>query len=243
MGGFSTFGTFSSVSQPEIVKSIHLLNVELEVIIRAVDVFYQIGVEDDAEKSSGMVRYTPRTKSVKGSRKFRCIFYCVFMAYNELDSPVDPVYAAELVGLPQNEIERAFNEYSPSGPMIIEPERLIRFYVNRINTLLAFEGTEYNVDVLVEKVTAVILTCRSTKVGQEWIRNTAGKIIAIVALYFYLNDIEGFDISQNISAFERACYLSWACIRRYHEQIIKYYNMECVPQVHVEINLPYMNGE
>lgn len=212
MPKYSSTNTIVSTSQPEIVNALHQIQVETEVVTKAIEIFYRIhGVR------------TGRTKAVKGSRKIRLIFYCVFMAYNELNSPVDPSYAADLISLPRNEIEQAFNEYSPTGPMIIEPEKMIPFYINRIN-LLNVDGTSFDIGVVNHEVCRVIKTCRGTKAGQEWIQNTAAKIVAIVALYFYLSDIRGLEIGQNIRLFERACYLSWACIRRYHEQIVKYYN-------------------
>lgn len=226
MGGYSVYGSLSSTAQPEIVNALQQLPIETEVVMKAIEVFYQIGTNLGDKGSPGMVRYTPRTKSVKGSRKFRCMFYCVFMAYKELEYPVDPAYAAEIVGLPRNEIEQAFTEYCPSGPMLMEPEKLLRFYIKRINILLSPLGIEYNIEVLDREARKVIEVCRSTEVGREWIKNTAGKIVSIVALYFYMNDIKGLEIAQNIPIFEQACYLSWACIRRYHEQIVKYYNTD-----------------
>jgi len=212
MPRWSSTNTMSSVAQPEIVNALQKVQVENEVITKAIEIFYRIqGVK------------TGRTKAVKGGRKIRLIFYCIFMAYNELGRPVDPSYAADLVTLARNEIEQAFNEYSPTGAMIIRPEKMVPFYINRINALNQ-DGTTFDVGVVNQEVEKVINICRSTKAGQEWIQNTAAKTVAIVALYFYMNDIRGLGIGQNIRLFEQACYLSWACIRRYHEQIVKYYN-------------------
>lgn len=238
MGGYSIYGSLSSTPQPEIVNALQQLAIETEVVIKAIELFYLIGSD---RGSSSLVRYTPRTKSVKGSRKFRCMFYCVFMAYKELGCPVDPAYAAEIVGLPRNEIEQAFTEYSPSGPMLIEPEQLLHFYIKRINELLIPIGIEYNVELLAREASKVIEICRSNEIGREWVQNTAAKIVSIVALYFYMNDIKGLDIAQNILVFEQACYLSWACIRRYHEQIVRYYNMDASPSpTTTRITLPFL---
>jgi len=219
MNGYSPFGTVSAQTQPEIVNSIRQLNLEHEVISKAIEVFYEIGIR-------GTSNYMPRTKSVKGSRKFKCMFYCVFMAYNKLGFPVDPSYAADLIGLPRNEIDQSFNEYSPSGAMMINPESLLPFYIQRINTLVASCGVQYNFEVLERESRKIIEICRSTSSGKEWVQNTAARVVAIVALYFYLNDIRNLEIGQSIQIFEQACYLSWACIRRYHEQITKHYNAD-----------------
>lgn len=244
MGGYSVYGSLSATAQPEVVNALQQLQIETEVVAKAIEIFYRIGTTPAEKGSSTAVRYTPRTKSVKGSRKFRCMFYCVFMAYKELGYPVDPAYAAEIVKLPRNEIEQAFTEYCPPGPMLIEPERLLRFYIKRINHLLSPYGIEYNTDVLEREAIKVIDVCRSSEAGREWIQNTAAKIVSIVALYFYMNDIKGFEIAQNIPIFEQACYLSWACIRRYHEQIVRYYNTDSrAPTTSSSILLPFLDGE
>lgn len=233
MGGYNPFSSVTTVTQPEIVNTIQQLPLENEVILSAIEVFYEIGIR-------GKQEYAPRTKSVKGSRKIKCIFYCIFMAYNKLGFPVDPSYAADIIGLPRNEIEQAFNEYSPSGAMLIKPEQLLRFYIMRINTIVACHCIQYDVDTLEYQAKRIIQVCRSTVAGKEWIENTAAKIVAIVSLYFYMNDIRGFEIGQNIQIFEQACYLSWACIRRYHEQITKYYNADQEDKPYYpQVFLPY----
>lgn len=212
MPKYSSNHAVVSVAQPEIVTSMQQLHLPTEVVSKSIEIFYRVhGLRNS------------KTKAVKGSRKVRLIFYCIFMAYNELSNPVDPSYAADLVNLPRNEIDQAFNEYSPTGPTIIAPESMVRFYINRINSLNR-NGNYYDVQVINEEVRKIIQICRSTKAGQEWVENTSAKIVAIVALYFYLNDRKNLEIGQNIRLFEQACYLSWACIRRYHDQIIKYYN-------------------
>ena len=230
MSGYSAYGSIAATNQPEIINTLQQLPIETEVVTKAIEVFYEIGAlragESPLPSGKQSTRYTPRTKSVKGSRKFRCMFYCIFMAYSKLHYPVDPAYAADIVGLPRNEIEQAFTEYSPSGAMLMAPEDLLRFYIKRINLLLAPTGVQYNESLLEREARKVIQVCKSTHIGREWVQNTAAKVVAIVSLYFYMNDIKGLEIAQNIQVIEQACYLSWACIRRYHEQIVKYYNAD-----------------
>lgn len=222
MSGYSPFSTITNPTQPEIVTSIQQLQLETEVISKAIEIFYRINM-----RIKGDIIETPRrNKSVKGSRKIRLIFYCVFMAYKELDFPVDPYYVADIVQLPRNEVDQAFSEYAPPGATIIEPEKMLRFYIQRINVLLQPKGISYNIDVVERDVRRVIEICRSSLAGREWVLNTPAKIVAISALYFYMNDLKGLEIVREINIFEQACYLSWACIRRYHEQIAKYYNLE-----------------
>lgn len=235
MSGYNPNGTIISLSQPEVINAFQQLSIETEVIRRAIEIFYDIGSNSDNQK------HTRKTRSIKGSRKTRCMFYCVFQSYNDLGAPVDPSYAADIVGLPRNEIDQAFTEYSPSGVMFIEPERMLRFYIHQINNIIVHTGVQYNVDVIEKEVKKIIHVCRSTHTGDEWIQNTAAKIVAIVAIYFYMNDIKGLEVGQNIQVFEQACYLSWACIRRYHEQFVHYYNIDqAEKQQASKIKLPFL---
>ena len=229
MSGYNPCATIVNNSQPEIINTIQQLQVEVEVISKAIEIFYRINsmkINDEIYK---------RSKSVKGSRKVRLIFYCVFMAYYELECPVDPAHVADIVKLPRKEMEQALGEYAPAGTTIIEPEKMIVFYIRRINAIVASLGIKYDEVVVDRDVRRIIGVCKITPIGKEWVQNTAAKHVAIAALYFYMTDIKGFDtISKNTSIFENACYLSWACIRRYHDQIAKYYNSDITDQAAVK---------
>lgn len=231
MGGYNAYSTFTSTTQPGIVTSIQKFEIEVEVIARAVEIFYRINKLKINDNRGGSMEVPKRNKSVKGSRKIRLIFYCIFMAYSELEIPVDPAYAADIVHLPRREIEQALNEFGPSGTTLIEPEKLIKFYIKRINDLIVSTGISYNVELIDKEVRRVIEVCKSTPAGKEWIQNTAAKLVAIAALYFYMNDIKGFETVRDVNIFEQACYLSWACIRRYHGEVIKYYNYDPNEQI------------
>lgn len=226
MSGYNAYSTLTTTTQPEIVSTIQQLQIETEVITKAIEIFYRINSMKINDNLGNSVEVSRRNKSVKGSRKIRLIFYCVFMAYSELGVPVDPAYAADIVRLPRKEIEQSLSEYAPPGTTLIEPEKMIIFYIKGINLLVAPTGINYNVEIIEREVRRVIEVCRSTPAGKEWIQNTAAKLVAIAALYFYMNDIKGFETARDVNIFEQACYLSWACIRRYHEQITKYYNYD-----------------
>lgn len=241
MTGYSPNTTLTTTTQPEIVNVIQQLSIEIEVINKALDIYYQINnIKINVSRTLQVTDVVCKNKSVKGTRKLRLLFYCVFMAYNKIDRPVDPCYVADIVHLNRKEIEQALNEYSPSGLVLIEPEKMVRFYIKRINEYLCQQGIYYNNEVVEQGVRDVIKICRSNPMGKEWIENTSAKIVAVTALYFYLNDIKGFDISKDINLFEQACYLSTACIRRYYEQISKYYNYDPdIVRSKTEIVLPY----
>ena len=211
--GFSAHGSPVQVVQPEIINALQLLPVAPEVISRASAIFYQLNRQS-------------KLKSIKGSRKVRTMFACISLAFNELGVPVDPNYAADLVHLDRTNIEQALNECFPASKIIYDPILMIRFYIYSLNESLSLVGIRYDENAVITEVTKVIQICKSTKSGEEWVQNNAGKIVAITALYFYLNDLKRYDISKYLALFEQACYLSWACIRRYHAEISRYYNME-----------------
>ena len=209
--GYNVYGSAVTVAVPEIVLALQALNVEPQVASKACEIFHRSNAD-------------LRLKSIKGSRKTRRMFFCVLLAYKELNFPVDPSYAADIVGLARTDIERAMNECAHSEVVLMEPISMLAFYIHRLNALSSVVGICYDVNTMISEITKVINTCKETVGGKEWVDNTAGKIVAITSIYFYLNDIKCYDV--NMAIFEEACYLSWACIRRYHEQIIKYYNSE-----------------
>jgi hypothetical protein len=245
MGSYNAYSTVVSTTQPEIVTAIQQLQeqkIEIEIISKAIDIYYRLNSIKINDNQGNSVEVFRKNKSVKGSRKIRLIFYCIFMAYNELGIPVDPTYVADIVKLPRKETEQALAEYSPSGTTIIEPEKMIMFYIRRINMIVSQLGITYNEEIVNQDVKRIIEVCKTTPIGKEWIENTAAKHVAVAALYFYMNDIKGIDIiSKNICIFESACYSSWACIRRYHGLIAGYYNSDVSDQkiVRPKISIPY----
>lgn len=244
MSGYNAYSTLTSTAQPEIVITIQRLQIESEVITKAIEIFYRTNKMKINDNQGTSVDVSRRNKSVKGSKKIRCIFYCVFMAYNELDCPVDPAYAADIVGLPRKEIEQALGEYAPPGTTMIDPKKMTKFYVKRINLLIVQTGITYTSDPIDQEVRKIIDVCSLSLAGKEWIQNTAAKLVAIAALYFYMSDIKGFEIARDVTIFEQACYLSWACIRRYHDQITKYYNYDVNDQLmtsKTKISFDYMS--
>ena len=215
MSGYSTYGNVQTTPQPEIINDIQKISIPTEVISEAINIFYEIS------KTS-----KNKVKSIKGTRKTKLIFYCVFMAFDKLDSLADPCYIADIIGLKRNSIEQSFNEFSPTGITIIKPEKMIKFYIHSLNKLLLERGVSYDENTVIDGVIKVIEMCRGTNAGKEWTQNTSANVVVISSLYFYMNDIMRFDISNVTNLFEQACYISWACIRRYHGQVSKYYNAD-----------------
>lgn len=223
--GYSPSGSLTQPGQSEIVNQIcQLKDVEPEVVNRAIQIYHDTMRRIQTSEASSTVAQKPaRMRSIKGSRKNQLIFYCVFMAYIDLNAALDPCRVAEIIHISSSDIDQALSEFLPPGANLIEPEKFVSFYVRTVNELIEDSGQSL-APIVVEKVCEVIKICRSTRGGQEWILNTSSKIVAITALYFYLNDIMGSSISRDTSLFERASHMSWACIRRYHREIATYYN-------------------
>ena len=126
--GYSPYITHTSTTCPEMVTKFRLLNIEHEVIDKAIEIYYQtINTQRSTRRANTGTRTS--VKSYKGSRKLRLMFYCVFTAYIESGYPVDPCYVAVLINMPSNEIDSAINDYSPSGVMLIRPDDLVKFYI------------------------------------------------------------------------------------------------------------------
>jgi hypothetical protein len=213
--GFSTTSNVVNKTQPEIVNYIQNLPFEIEVTSRAIDIYYRLAISKNT---------FCKVKAVKITRKLRCAFYCVFTSFKELGTPIDPVYLADIISLPRNNIEKAFRDYSPPGFNYIDPESMLSFYIMQINKHLEDSGLSFNIQNTISEIAEVIKVCKSTKEGAFWVRNNTSKIIAIVAIYFYIVDLKGIFIDKLLSIIEQCCYVSWSSIKKYYDKMVKYYN-------------------
>lgn len=207
--GFSSNVTPIMSVIPDIVSVINSLRLPSEIIQKSVDIYYRL----ESDK-----RQLYKAKTIKQKRKARRIFLCIFIAYNELDQPVDPILVARLVDLPIDEIEHAFNE--SGAKIVVDPVKLSRHYTQMINSCLtdrqlSIEVVEFNVD-------RIITVCKRTPVGREILDNNSVKYITVGALMFYLSDIAALNIPRSV--IEHATHLSWACINKHQLQIAQLYN-------------------
>ncbi|MEM3858048.1 MAG: hypothetical protein QW478_01435 [Candidatus Micrarchaeaceae archaeon] len=209
INNYNHFGNVISSKIPDVIENISKLPIEEEVKVKAHEIYYRL-------PNNG--------KNVKSKQKFQLIFYCVWTAYLELGYPQDPCFLGNIIGIKKNDIDKAFNKYSEKPLLIINPEDMVELYIKKINSYL--DDKKFNEQVVVEEVKKILQQIRKTKAGEEWIMNTPVKIVSIVAIYFYLNDIKQSKYIEDISIIEKTCLLSWACIKRYHEILEKYYNME-----------------
>jgi hypothetical protein len=210
VGGYSQFASPVSITVPEAVTAIQQLGLPPEITSKAIDTFYRL--------QSDVTKQVHPVKSLRKKRKDRCVFLCVFIAYNDSGMPMDPVAVANLTKLDSGEIDQAFNDNTIN--IVIDPVKLSRYYVQSINTLL--EGSQLNVDLVEQEVRKIIEICRQKKSGQEVLENSPAKHISVGVTCFYILDVGSMNIHRSI--LERACHLSWACISKYHRQISQLYN-------------------
>jgi len=211
--GYNPNATCVQVQIPEIINSILKLPIETEVINRAVAIYHRINEDSNFSRN--------RPKTIKGTKKDQLIFLCVFRAYYELDRAIDIVHAANLTGLSKNLVNQAIDMY----PMKFEPEKFVEFYINRFNQILEAHGSEIQIQKrVIPEVIQIIQICRETRPGLEGIQDMPSKGVAVSSLYFYLSNIVNIMKQEYNSYFTEACYISWAAVRKYYEQINEYYN-------------------
>lgn len=201
LSGYSPYATLVSNACPEAVKVIRQLNIPPEVSSQAVENYYKY-----------------ETEKLRTKRKTWRVFLYVYMAYNDLDNPVDPIYVANLIGMNTKEIEQAFNDSNVQ--IIIDPAKLSRYYINSINNNLI--DTKLDIDSIQQHVKTIIETCSRKPSGKEFIENNPAKNVCVGIICFFLLDYSSLNIPKDI--FEQSCCLSWACINKYRIQISEYYN-------------------
>lgn len=225
--GYSANRSMVTQAIPEVVN--HIKNFERvipsEVINRAIEIYYSLNFTYHSTKNNLYGRGT-KTKSVKGNRQKKLIFFCIFKAYDDLDQTVDPYYVANLVEMNQLDTNQAFNECCPNGKFTITPDRFINFYLDRIQEIIDEAGVGIKLDQkeIYDNVKNIIETCQNTQFGKNTLNNIPSGKIAIVSIYFYLTRFCSIPQLTDIAIFEEAGYLSGACIRNYLETIEKCYN-------------------
>lgn len=183
-----------------------------EIKTEAIQVYYQIS----------QLRPDCKLKSVKGKRQLKIIFYCLFNAYINVDCYIDPIELAEKLNMKKTDINKSLSSYTPRGSTIIPPEKCIKYYLYRLNELLKQNNLkEYSIDECVEGTITIIKLCRNSKLGHEWITDIASKTAAIICLYFYLNDIVCEGICKHTDLYGKACFVSFAGIRKNYEIVSK----------------------
>lgn len=208
--GYSQFTTPTNVGEPDIIQSIKKLELSSEVIAKAIDIHYRMEAENN--------KRTQHNKGLRTGKKERRIFVYVFIAFNELGTPMDPVHIASITRIASEEIEQAFNEASVA--IKIDPIKYSRYYAESINNYI--KPTQLDINVVENNVRMIIDTCKRTKSGQETLNNNPAKNVAVGVLCFYLLDVARLNINRNI--FQTAFHLSWACINKYYKEIATLYN-------------------
>lgn len=209
VSGYSQFTSPTSLVIPEAVGAIQRLKLPYEISSKAVEIFYRL--ETTGNK---------KVKSLRSRRKNRRIFLSVFLAYNELGCPRDPIAVANAIQMDTSEIEQALSE-SPIN-IVIDPIELSQFYTQQINQISP--EIAFNVPEVKSEIQRIIETCKQSQVGRETCNNSPAKHIAVGALCFYILEILGLPIPRDI--FEKACFLSWACLTKYHREVVALYNTQ-----------------
>lgn len=209
-GSFSKFSSIITVNIiPQTVLAIQQLpNIADEIKTEAIQVYYQIS----------QFRPECKLKSVKGKKQLKIIFYCIFNAHINLDCYIDPIGLSYLLKLKKTVINKALSSYTPRGVTIIPPEKCISYYLHRLNELLKEKKLkEYPIEECVDGTIIIIQLCKNSQLGDDWITDVASKTVAIICLYFYLNDIVNEGISKYTELYGRACFVSFAGIRKYYD--------------------------
>lgn len=92
---YSTFHSIAKVPERSILPDLKRLEVPDDVRMEAESIFQKL-----------------ETKTKRGKRRKKLLFYCIFKAYKNLKQPKDPKVIAEMVDIPQREIKKAFSMFS-----------------------------------------------------------------------------------------------------------------------------------
>lgn len=196
-----------SKNEPDILYKIKSLdNIPSNVIMKTLEILEVISSKNK--------------KNVKKKNKDKRIFVCLFMAYNDLDMPVDPYYLCEKLNIDVFLINSAFKLNKID--IKVDPIKLSKFYINNLNEVC--KTHILNVDYLIEKIEKIISVCSQNSSGKSLLHSTNVKIISIGSIFFYFKTYEEKLIKIYKNFFSKAWYSEIQCIRRYGNLIGYAYN-------------------
>ena len=144
VSGYSAYGTASTQAPPQIVITIQqMAGLENEVKMEAINLYYQMRERLSLGGSSGAGG--AKVKSVKGKRQLKIIFYCIFIAYAKLGNYVDAQHVCKLIGMDPSEVRGALTDYTPPGVTSIDPEKCVKYYIQRLNALLREKAQNFRI--------------------------------------------------------------------------------------------------
>lgn len=173
---------------------------------------------DDCVKSTARDIYNCAfEKETRGNNRKRALFFCIFNAYNEMQTPVDPQHVAKLVGLEtkSKEISKAKKcggrNYRPKN-MILKSQDFIRRYCMLL-------GKDNDIDAIYHLASEVIKKDPSLEDGTE----AKPQHVAAAIIYYYYSRT-GNDLPRD--SFVNAIGISFPTIQKMVPYIAYVYEAE-----------------
>jgi transcription initiation factor TFIIIB Brf1 subunit/transcription initiation factor TFIIB len=188
---FNTQSSYTSITDKGILPDMDIIDVSDEVKMIANSIFKRL-----------------KLPTHRGKRRKLLVFFCIFNAFAELDTPKDPRHLATLVGISPNEVSKAFSLYNEvqtgykTQIQKMTPLSLIPEYCSRL------EG-DLNVGIIIDLAERILE--KSHKLREKYPQKVAAGIIQ-----YYMNI---YGIKYNKKKFAEVIGLSEATISNMYREI------------------------
>ncbi len=154
----------------------------------------------------------------RGKRRKMLLFFCAFTAYNQENTPVDPIWLANICGLERSSISKALSMCSPvytnyETPMVrFTPKDYIPVYFKKLSEWLTFpEGTLEDIYIMSDEIMA----------KDPVLNDEKPQTVAAAVLVFYMK-MHGYSIDkENYKTIFRRSDMT---INKIKKRVIKAYN-------------------
>lgn len=199
LNGYYANGNIKNTIEPDSVSQIRSYSSLLpkQILDTAVEIYYQIDRTEVGKETK--LRITP--KILKGGKKQRRIYICLYLSLVNHNMSVDPNYVAKMINMKESFISKAFNENPVQ--VCIKPDNMFNFYLIQIDRL----------DLRAHCLT-ILERLRSCQLGRELIDNYSVKgIVTGIINQILMPNCKGM---QELS---KRWFASTACLKRYQTEV------------------------
>ena len=135
-------------------------------------------VSDDIKFQANQVFFSLNSPTKRGAKRQNMIFYCLYKAYKDLNIVKSPGEIASMVGITQNQMQRAITQNTISNDVTIStPIDMIKPFCNALDFHISVESVEEKAKEIIDKSINSLYNLNETSPV-----NTAAAI-----LLYYLN--------------------------------------------------------
>jgi len=159
-------------------------------------------------------------KSFNTNMRLKLVVHCIYQAFYQIGEPVPVEYIQERMQskgyCKERKIKRSSKDFR-FGVQIISSELFVPFYAKRIHSTFVVLQ-KLNLNSIISESIAVLNRCKETVNGNDMCLGAPANQIAIVVLYYHINELHGGQFLTK--SFADVCYISSVCLSGYYKRLV-----------------------